>query len=91
LSSFQHILFASVSDVMLFKIYKQDVFYKKDGETLEQLAQRGSGGPIPRNIPGRAGGPIPRNIPGQVGQGSEQSGLVEDAPVHCRGVGLDDR
>jgi len=33
--------------------------------------------------------PIPRNIPGQVGQGSEQSDLVEDAPSDSRGVGLD--
>ena len=47
----------------------------KCGETLEQVAQRGSGGPIPGNIQG------------QVGQGSEQPGLVEDVPAHCRGVG----
>jgi len=42
---------------------------------VAQVAQRGSGGPIPRNIQGH------------VGQGSEQPGLVE---VHCRGTGLDD-
>ena len=47
------------------------------GETLAQVAQRGSGGPIPGNIQG------------QVGRGSEQPGLVEDVPAHCRGVGLD--
>jgi len=47
----------------------------KCGETLEQVAQRGSGGPIPGNIQG------------QVGQASEQPGLVEDVPAHCRGVG----
>jgi len=42
------------------------------------IAQRGSGGPIPGNLQG------------QVGWGSEQPGLVEDVPAHCRGVGLDD-
>jgi len=26
----------------------------------------------------------------KVGQRSEQPGLVEDVPAHCRGVGLDD-
>ena len=30
------------------------------------------------------------NIQGQAGQGSEQPGLVEDAPAHRRLVGLDD-
>jgi len=54
------------------------MFYHEGGETLEQVAQRGSGGPIPRNIQG------------QVGQDSEQPGLVEDVPARCRGVGLDD-
>lgn len=39
---------------------------------LAQVAQRG----------GRC--PIPGNIQGQVGQGSEQPGLVKDAPAHCR-------
>jgi len=34
--------------------------------------------------------PIPGNIEGQVGWSSEQPGLVEDVPAHCRGVGLDD-
>jgi len=52
--------------------------YNKGGETLEQIAQRSSGGPIPGNIQDQAG------------QGSEQPGLVEDIPAHCRGVGLDD-
>jgi len=37
-----------------------------------------------------SGGPIPGDIQGQVGWGFEQSGLVEDVPAHCRGVGLDD-
>jgi len=45
---------------------------------LEQVTQRG----------GRC--PIPGNIQGQVGRGSEQPGLVEDVPAHCREVGLDD-
>jgi len=48
------------------------------GETLKRVAQRGSGGPIPRNIQG------------QVGLGSGQPGLAEDVPAPCRGVGLDD-
>ena len=48
------------------------------GETLDQVAQGGSGGPILGNIQG------------QVGCGFEQPGLVEDVPAHCRGVELDD-
>jgi len=48
------------------------------GETLAQVAQRGSGGPIPGNIQG------------QVGRKSEQPGLVEGVPAHWRGVGIDD-
>jgi len=48
------------------------------GKTLEQLAQRGGGVPIPGSIQGR------------VGPGSEQPDLAEDVPAHCRGVGLDD-
>jgi len=46
-------------------------------ETLEQIAQSSSGGPITGNIQG------------QVGWGSEQAGLVEDIPAHCKRVGLD--
>ena len=42
------------------------------GEALEQVAQRGSGGPIPGNIPD------------QVEQGSEQPGLAEDVPARCK-------
>jgi len=45
---------------------------------MEQIAYRGSGGPVSGNIQG------------QVGQGSEQPGLVEDIPAHCRGIGLCD-
>jgi len=51
------------------------MFYSEGGETLEWVAQRGSGGPIPGNIRG------------QVGQGSEQHSLVEDVPAHCRRLG----
>jgi len=47
------------------------------GETLERVAQRGSGGPIRGNLQG------------QVGRGSEQAGLVEDVPADCRGFHLD--
>jgi len=57
---------------------KKKMFYYEDGETLEQLAQGGSGGPILGNIQG------------QVGRGSEQPGLVEHVPAHWKGVGLDD-
>jgi len=58
--------------------YKEDIIYHEGGETLEQVAQRGSGGPTRGNIQG------------QVGRGSEQPGLVEDIPARCRGIGLDD-
>jgi len=58
--------------------YKEEIFYNEGGETLEQVAYRGSGGPIPGNMQD------------QVGQGSEQPDLVEDAPTQCRGTGLDD-
>ena len=34
--------------------------------------------------------PTPGNIQGQVGRSSEQPGLVEDVPAHCREVGVDD-
>jgi len=51
-------------------------FYREGGETLAQVSQGGC----------RC--PIPGNIQGQAGQGSEQRGLVEDVPAHCRGVGL---
>jgi len=56
---------------------RKNFFYHEGGEALAQVAQRG----------GRY--PIPGNIQGQVGRGSEQSGLVEDVPPHCRGLGLD--
>lgn len=36
------------------------------------------------------GCPIPKNIQGQVVQGFEQPELVENFPVNCRDVGLDE-
>ena len=57
---------------------KEEILYNEGCETLERIAQRGSGGPIPGNIQD------------QVGRHSEQPDLVEVTPAHCRGVGLDD-
>jgi len=57
---------------------RKNLFYDEGGETLERVAQRG----------GRC--PIPGNIQGQAEWGSDQPGLVEDVPAHCREVGLDD-
>jgi len=56
----------------------EEILYNEGGETLERVAQRGSGGPIPGNIQD------------QVGQGSEQPDLVNGVPARCGGVGLDD-
>jgi len=58
--------------------YKEEIFCSEGGETLEQVEQRGSRGPIPRNIQA------------QVGWGSEQPDEVKDIPVHCRRIGLND-
>ena len=58
--------------------YKEEILYNEGGETLERIAQRGSGGPIPGNIQD------------QVGRGSEQPDLVSGVPARCGGVGLDD-
>ena len=55
--------------------YKEEIFYHESGETLEQIVQRSTGGLIPGNIQG------------QVGWNSDQPGLVEDIPAHCRGLG----
>jgi len=63
--------------VKCIEIFKE-IFYQEGGETMEQIAQRGSGVPVPGDIQGQAG------------RGSEQPGLVEDVPAYCRGVGLDD-
>ena len=53
----------------------EEIFYHEGGETLERVAQRGTGDPIPGNIPG------------QVGRGSEQPGLVEDIPAPAGSLG----
>ena len=55
---------------------RKKFFYGESGETLEQVAQEVSGGPIPGNIQG------------QVGRGSEQPQLVEDIVAHCGGIDL---
>jgi len=57
---------------------REEIFYNEGGETVERIAWRGSGGPVPGNIQG------------QVGWGSEQPDLVGDVPAHCRGAGLAD-
>lgn len=54
------------------------MFYNEGGEAPEQVAQRDN----------RC--PMPGNIEGQVGQGSEQTDLVEGVPAHRRWVGLDE-
>lgn len=53
------------------------ISYNESGETLKLVFQRG----------GRC--PFPGNIPGQVGLGSDQPGLVEGDPAHCRKFGRD--
>ena len=62
----------------IYKGCKKKFLYEESGKTLEQLAQIS------------CGCPILGNLQGQVGRGSEQPGLVEGVPAHCRGVGLDD-
>jgi len=56
----------------------EEIFCSEGVETLEQVARRGSGGPIPGHIQG------------QVGRDFEQPDLVEDVPAHLREAGLDD-
>ena len=51
---------------------RKKFFYNEGGETLEQVAQLGNGGPVPGNIQG------------QVGWGSEQPDVVKDVPAYCR-------
>ena len=53
-------------------------FYRKGGEALKQVAQRGGGCPIPGDIQNQAG------------WDSEQPDLSIDVPVHCREVELGD-
>ena len=57
---------------------EEEVFYDKDSETLEKVAQRG----------GRS--PVPGDIRCQAVWGSEQPDLAIGMPVHRRGVGLSD-
>ena len=57
---------------------KQVFFYSKDGEELEQVAQR------------CVRYPVHADIQGQAGWDSEQCDLAVGVPVHCRGVGIDD-
>ena len=52
---------------------RKKFLYNEGCETLERVAQRGSGGPIPGNIQD------------QVGQGSEQPDLVRGVPARCGG------
>lgn len=61
-----------------FKIDRRKKFFYDNSKTLEQALQRG----------GQC--PIPENVQSQVEQDSKQSGLVEDVPDNCRGVGLDE-
>lgn len=53
-------------------------FYNEDGETFEQVAQRG----CRHSIAG--------NIQSQIEWSSEEPDLFEDVPASCRGIGLDD-
>jgi len=56
------------------EISLEEGFHSEGGDTLEQVAQRGCGCPMP-------GG-----IQGQAGCGSGQPGLVVGDPAHSRGV-----
>jgi len=56
---------------VLFPSHRQD---HEGGETLEQVAQRSCGCPLPGSVH-------------QVGWGFEQPGLVEGVPAHGREVG----
>ena len=55
--------------------YEEEILHHEGGETLEQVAQRS------------CGCPLPGSVQGQVGRSSEQTGLVEDVPAHGRRVG----
>ena len=55
--------------------HKEEILYCEGEETLEQVAQRS------------CGCPLPGNVQGQVGRGFEQPGLVEGVPAHGRGLG----
>ena len=50
---------------------KEEVFYNKGSEALEQVSQRGGGSPISGVFQGQAG------------SGTEQPNRAVDVPVHC--------
>jgi len=52
----------------------EEILCNEGHEKLERVAQKGSGGPSPRNVQG------------QVGWGSEKPDLVEDVLADCRGL-----
>jgi len=58
--------------------YKEKIFYSEGGETLELVAQRCDGCPIPGDIQGWAG------------SGSEQPDVAVGVTVDCRAAELDD-
>jgi len=58
--------------------HKKEVFYNRDGEALEQVAQRGVRCPVLGSIQGWAR------------SGSEQPDLAVGIPAFCIGVGVDD-
>ena len=58
--------------------YQAEILYCEGGETLEQVAQRGCGCPLP-------GG-----LQGQPGWGFEQPGLEGGVPAYSRGLELRD-
>ena len=64
--------------VLIYTRYKEQILYCEGGETLEQVAQRG------------CGCPLPGSIQGQAGWGFEQPGLVGGVPAYSRGLELDD-
>ena len=55
---------------------QEEIFYEEGGEKLGRVAQKS------------CGCPVMGSVQGQVGWGFEQIDLVEDVPVHGRGVGL---
>ena len=58
--------------------YKEEAFYGKGGEALEQIALR------------CGGCPDLGDIQSQAGRGSEHPVIAVGVPVRCRGFGLDD-
>jgi len=52
--------------------YKEEILYDECGDTLEPVAQRG------------CGCPLPGSVQGQVACGFEKPDLVKDVPAHGR-------